>query len=232
MDKHYDIFIRDMKDWMASVEHNISECYGDADKINKLFQSSKKDSEYSKAAQRVLVYMADINRDFSDKLKDICDLDIVYRTEVDELNDKIKELRLNNTKIVEQLKMIQLYDNSKIAENMYKIAESFNELVKSLNSQQAEISRELAESESIKTLSSEIKRVLSLFEDNMSSVVVSEKMKQSPGRRFDNTKEYLIKSNYVTGMKPVELQRKMEQQGHKVSLPTIIKRYDIEGWVR
>ena len=41
MNKLFDYYVRDMKNWMESIEHDLSELYEDADKINRLIIKKK-----------------------------------------------------------------------------------------------------------------------------------------------------------------------------------------------
>lgn len=76
----------------------------------------------------------------------------------------------------------------------------------------------------------EVSELLELFRTNMKSIVVSEKMKEEPGRKVDNRITDIILDNYESGMTPVELQNKLASRNYKVSLPTIIERMKDNGW--
>lgn len=203
MDKLFNIFVRDTKDWMESIEVELGECYGNAAKVNKLFERSNVGSEYKEASERVIVYMGNMYKQFSERLDDVREMSIIMETREEELKALLEQERLENEKLREQLKMLRLYDNSKIADNLKMVAEKFNELVVELNNVEQ---------------TSEIRELLDLVSRNVNVLKTTEFMrsrkagdasivKSAPNLRADIDTDEVVR-DYLNGMKTSDLANK------------------------
>ena len=116
VNKLFDYYVRDMKNWMESIEHELSELYEDADKINKLISRSSIKQDYKDSAQSVLTTICNIYGEFSSKLDDLKQLDIMCLTEADKLNSQLNIVNNENTElkkaIVALIKKVESLDNT------------------------------------------------------------------------------------------------------------------------
>jgi len=105
-----------MKNWMESIEHDLSELYADADKINKLISRSNVKQDYKDSAQSVLTTICNIYVEFSGKLDDLKQLDIICLTEADKLKSQLNIVNNENNElkqaIIALIKKVESLDNT------------------------------------------------------------------------------------------------------------------------
>ena len=164
VNKLFDYYVRDMKNWMESIEHDLSELYEDADKINKLISRSNIKQDYKDSAQFVLTTICNIYEEFSSKLDDLKQLDIICLTEADKLKSQLNIVNNENTELKVRL----------------------NNMNKDTNELKKEIIALVKKIESLdntgKGLSTDIKTLLGLIDNNVEALATSIRMKSEDNR--------------------------------------------------
>lgn len=164
VNKLFDYYVRDMKNWMESIEHDLSELYADADKINKLISRSSIKQDYKDSAQLVLTTICNIYGEFSSKLDDLKQLNIISLTEADNLKSQLNIVNNENNELKVKLNNMNK-DNNELKQAIIALIKK----VESLDNTD-------------KGLSNDIKTLLGLIDNNVEALATSIRMKSDDNR--------------------------------------------------
>lgn len=119
MVKLFDTYVRDMEEWFAGQEDMMSRVYVKADRINKIIQRSGLNQDKKDDSEFVLIGIANLESEFSGKLKDLREMIIESEIKEKALREQIQQLELEN----ERLRSSEITDGV-VVERLEKLSDS------------------------------------------------------------------------------------------------------------